>query len=579
MAKSIQVSLANKCQLLFGGAVVLILTAALAVVWFRLQSLVTEGQQQTASWIADSREEAFIYWADSTSPTMTVRRELKNGAKLALVQEASFDDESQGDVFLADAIDYFSRRKDRHEFFASVEQDGKRLYCYARGIRLRKVNRLRGEVMTDEPESDADAADNAGDAMSAAGDDPAAEPTREEELAANPIVMIMTVRLPADEAAKQLMLNRIYVVAAGLAAGLLAIAVFWFITMRIILSPVRVLRNYAEQVSEGDINIRSDINTGDEFEQLSDMFNTMLENIKQQADQLRATNKSLDLKLGELAETNVALYEANKMKGEFLANVSHELRTPLNSITGFAEVLRDTLPETNDDRAEKRRRYLNNIIVSSRHLLDLINDLLDLAKIEAGRMEVRIATMNVRDTAEGLVNLVRPQAEKAEVNLRTRVPPNLPSVDTDPGKVQQILFNLLSNAIKFTPTGGTVTMSAELVDIRGRSLAPADVTDEVNGFLRISIADTGPGIAAEDHERIFEKFTQLDLSVTKEHGGTGLGLTISRDLARLLHGRIELDSEPGQGATFRLVIPMRYEEDLRSVSVSPLLSDLRVTGI
>ena len=352
------------------------------------------------------------------------------------------------------------------------------------------------------------------------------------------------------------MLNRIYIVTAGLLAGLLAIAVFWYITMRIVLSPVRVLRSYAEKVSEGDLNIRSDINTGDEFEQLSDIFNTMLENLKSQADQLKSTNKSLDLKLGELAESNVALYEADKIKGEFLANVSHELRTPLNSIIGFAEVLDETLSRSDDPMAPKRRRYISNIISSSRRLLDLINDLLDLAKIEAGRMDLHVVPMSVQDTAEGLINLVRPQAAKRSIELRLKIPPNLPMVQTDAGKVQQILFNFLSNAVKFTPTGGSVTMSAQVLGPAPGKNHPNRGNGQSPQAMRISISDTGPGIAPEDHPRIFEKFTQLDPSVTKEHGGTGLGLTISHDLSRLLQGRIEIDSELGRGATFSLLVPL-----------------------
>src|SRR4029434_3653657 len=168
--------------------------------------------------------------------------------------------------------------------------------------------------------------------------------------------------------ANELLLNRVFILAAGLLAGALAIATFYFITTRLILQPVRVLQETAEKVSQGDLNIRSDISTGDEFQQLSETFNKMLANLQQGEDQLRAVNKSLDMKLGQLAESNLALYESNRLKSEFLANVSHELRTPLNSILVFAELLRDMGQPQPD---AKQVRYLQNILVSANNLLVL----------------------------------------------------------------------------------------------------------------------------------------------------------------------------------------------------------------
>src|SRR5688500_1787205 len=214
------------------------------------------------------------------------------------------------------------------------------------------------------------------------------------------LIGIVSVDIPSQIETRQKLLNRVFIFAAGLLAGTLAIIVFYLITTRLILQPVRVLQETAEKVSQGDLNIRSDISTGDEFQQLSETFNTMLSNLKNSADQLRAVNKSLDLKLGQLAESNVALYESNRLKNEFLANVSHELRTPLNSILGFADLLKDASTVTAD---VKSARYLQNILQSGRHRLELINDLLYLAKIEAGRMDGRPAALPLSEFLELLL--------------------------------------------------------------------------------------------------------------------------------------------------------------------------------
>lgn len=554
MPKRVRVSLANKCQLLFGGAVVLILTAALSVGWVRMRTLVREGQEEAArklaeAWIEGRIELGGLLHPDADQTLPTTDRSLS----IKLVHEEDFDVVGQKDPFVARAVHRLTTRGG-NEYAREIEDDtGQTVLRFARAIRESDVARLRqaGPSLTRRFTAGVDTTDSA-----------------------DPLRMVLIIDLRSERVGRQLLLNRFYIIAAGLLAGLLAIATFWFITTRLILSPVRLLRRYAEKVSEGDMHIRSDINTGDEFEQLSDMFNTMLDRLEESYERLSVAKKSLDLRLNELAETNVALYEANKIKGEFLANVSHELRTPLNSIIGFAEVLEDALPaEGAEEAADKRRRYVRNIITSSRRLLDLINDLLDLAKIEAGRMDLNLVPVSVADTCEGLVNLMRPQAEKAGVELVLRIRPGLPVVQTDAGRLQQILFNFLSNAVKFTPSGGTVTVSAEPWPGRPASAVrrSEDEADPASPptHVRICVRDTGPGIAEADQQRIFEKFTQLDPGVTKQHGGTGLGLTISRDLAKLLGGRIELDSAPGQGATFSLILPL----ELKPPS-APLMPDL-----
>ena len=529
MPKRIRVSLANKCQLLFGFGVVLILVAALLVVSRRMNTLVEQGPLQRAQdiaelWLSDRLQLQSDLAAAETEPTRPLGQK---GIQITLIERDQFELAATDDAFLASAIERFKNVADQTENFTNQrDAEGNTFYRYARAVRTLDLSPAEGV-----------AAGGISAPIQEAGAD-------------NPLEKILLIHLADETTQRQHMVNRIYLLAAGLLAGLLAIGAFWYITTRLVLSPVRVLRGFAEKVAQGDLNLRSDINTGDEFEQLSDMFNAMLDNVRSTQDQLQSANKSLDLKLGELAESNVALHEADKVKGEFLANVSHELRTPLNSIIGFAEVLQETLEGRTGPVDEKRLRYAANIILSSRRLLELINDLLDLAKIEAGRIEMRLATVSIQDTAEGLANLIRPQVEKRGVKIRVKVQPNLPPAETDPGKLQQVLFNFLANAAKFSPPDSTITLAAALEKTSGAS---------GQAMLRLSVQDQGPGIAIEDHPKVFEKFSQIDPSVTREHGGTGLGLTISQELAQLLGGRIELDSDTGQGATFALIIPLIYQ--------------------
>ncbi|QDU34388.1 Non-motile and phage-resistance protein [Poriferisphaera corsica] len=540
MSKSVRLTLANKCLLLFGGAVVLILASALVVVALRMQTLVQHGPKKRA------RDFANAYIADEIQLGSALKsaRDLHTvlppdeDLKLVYLPRGEFSYVEDEDEFVESAIEYFQLRAGSTErFTTAVDADNERYYRYIRAIRRSDLATIRGGA--------------------AAGFRPMVEVG-----IANPLDGILLIDLRDPDAPVEQAVNIIYLTAAGIASGLLAIFVFWYITTRLILSPIRLLRDYAGAVSEGNLNIRSDINTGDEYEQLSDMFNHMLDNIRKSDQDLRSINKSLDLKLGELAESNIALYEANKIKGEFLANVSHELRTPLNSINGFAEVLAETFAESISPADEKRKRYINNIMKSSRQLLDLINDLLDLAKIEAGRLELHLSSVSVSDMTEGLINLMRPQAEKAQIGLELDVPMNLPTVHTDAGKLQQILFNFLSNAIKFSPAGGKVTLSAGLDEEDGSGRKQ---------MMRFAVRDDGPGIATEDQLRIFEKFTQLDTSTTREYGGTGLGLTISKELADMLQGEITLDSDTGRGAEFAIIVPMNLER-----KVVPLMPDLRV---
>ncbi|MCH8967261.1 MAG: HAMP domain-containing protein, partial [Planctomycetes bacterium] len=348
--------------------------------------------------------------------------------------------------------------------------------------------------------------------------------------------------------------NSVVTVLAGASGAVLAILVFYMVIQRLVLSPVNVLRRAAERVATGDIEARSTITSGDEFEKLSKTFNEMLSHLHAAQEEQRKINRSLDIKLGELAQTNVTLYESNRLKSEFLANVTHELRTPLVSIIGFAELLRDAWDTPDPDR-KRLARYSENIRASGRNLLEIINDLLDLAKIEAGKMEVHLVDFSIAQLCEDLIDFVRPLADKRNQTLSLTVEADLPPLHSDSGKIKQILYNLLSNAVKFTPTGGSIGLS-----VAG---APAD-------SVRLTVQDSGPGIPKEEHEVVFQKFRQLDASQTREHAGTGLGLAITRELVHTLGGTISLQSEPGHGATFIVTLPVKAEHGVRRPMI-PLL--------
>ena len=359
--------------------------------------------------------------------------------------------------------------------------------------------------------------------------DSSAPPLRQGKL-----VGLIEVELPADASPRNRVIRRGVILIGGFVALLLALMTFYFIIQRLILSPIGRLKAVADRVAEGDLTIRSEVKTGDEFEQLGDSFNEMLQAVQQSQHQLRTANRALDLKLNELTESNVALFEANRLKGEFLANISHELRTPLNSIIGFAELL----SESDDARI---KRYGGNILAPARMLLRMINDLLDLARVEAGNVKLTVTRVSPSDICETLLSLVRPQTEKKNLALTGEVTGDPPIIRTDAGKLQQILFNLLDNAIKFTPAGGAVTV---------RTTYDADADQIV-----IDVTDTGPGISEADQPHIFEKFYQADASTTRAHGGAGLGLAIARDLATILGGTLSLRSTPSEGTTFTLALP------------------------
>src|SRR5256714_8609031 len=420
--RQMRISLAAKCQLLFGAAVVLIIAAALFVPWQRMEQLTDQLNERSARTLTDYAVETHVARHAATTRPFTSplavarpafpRRAPRKPPMLPprLILTGPARDDADLTVFERRAARRLSDRRDRDTVSQFYEtESGVRAYRFARvdSSCIRCHTEVHPAIVST--------------------DNPTTQPVSAK------IIGIVAVDIPSQIETSQLLLNRVFILTAGLLAGTLAIIVFYLITTRLILQPVRVLQETAQKVSEGDLNIRSDISTGDEFQQLSETFNTMLTNLKLSADQLRAVNKSLDIKLGQLAESNVALYEANRLKSEFLANVSHELRTPLNSILGFADLLKDVASDP------KSFRYVQNILSSGRNLLDLINDLLDLAKIEAGRMEIRSEPLSLNDLFEGLISVLKPLSEQKNLAIVPSIAPDVPIVMTDPPKLQQEL--------------------------------------------------------------------------------------------------------------------------------------------
>src|SRR5262249_8193438 len=247
--------------------------------------------------------------------------------------------------------------------------------------------------------------------------------------------------------------NRAVLLCTALATALLIMGGSYLIVRYVIVKPVKHLKEVSDAISAGELNVRSEIQTGDEFEDLSHAFNRMLRNLVAMQDRLRKVNAALDRKVDELAQANLALYESNQLKSDFLATMSHELRTPLNSILGFSDVLLG-----GDRLDDKQQRWVGNIKSSGERLLALINDILDLAKVEAGKMQVRVGEFSIYDICEGMQAMFRPLAEKKNIDLRSQLEPGIPPLQHDVGKMQQIVSNLLSNAIKFTPEGGRVVL-------------------------------------------------------------------------------------------------------------------------
>jgi signal transduction histidine kinase len=241
----------------------------------------------------------------------------------------------------------------------------------------------------------------------------------------------------------------------------------------------------------------------------------------------------------EIEEKGRELAEASKHKSQFLANMSHELRTPLNAILGYTELILDSIY---GEPTEKMRTVLERLQANGRHLLGLINDVLDLSKIEAGQLTLSLDDYSLSDMVHGVVSAVEPLAAEKRLAFKAEVAPDLPTGRGDGRRLSQVLLNLVGNAIKFTDQGEVAIQASA-----------------TNGAFTVAVCDTGPGIAAADQAKIFEEFQQADSSITRKKGGTGLGLSIAKRIIEMHGGRIWVESEPGKGSTFYFRLPVRVE--------------------
>ncbi len=351
---------------------------------------------------------------------------------------------------------------------------------------------------------------------------------------------VVRVTLPYDNTQRAIGNTYSILYTTAILTIFVAMVALYVIVRYVIVKPLKHLHDVSDEISRGNTELRADIQTRDEFEDLADAFNRMLRHLIEAQSELRNVNTDLDIKVDELAQANMRLYEMNRLKSDFLANMSHELRTPLNSIIGFSEVLQGI-----DSLTDKQKRYAHNIQKSGRVLLEMINDILDLAKLEAGKMEVRPTEFRIDSVVSAQCDMVQALTEEKNIDLEVNVPKTAALVYQDQSKVQQVLTNLLSNAIKFTPEGGRITINVSRTD---------------QEQLELTVADTGVGIHKDDYEVIFEKFRQSEAVVgtdglTREYSGTGLGLSIVKELCKLLGGEITFESELGIGSTFKVTLP------------------------
>ncbi len=365
----------------------------------------------------------------------------------------------------------------------------------------------------------------------------------------------IVVRLDAERTYAQVVAQRNRTILIVVILIPVAIVLIYFMVNRLVRRPIESLAEKAKRFAEGDMAVVVDVKTDDEIGILGKTFNYMVESVSSFSQKLEQENKRKTALLNErtrllalLERANKDLRELDKMKSTFLANMSHELRTPMNAIIGYTDLLIDGVDGPINEEQEKS---LNKVAANARHLLQLINDVLDISKIEAGKMKINPKELDLKWLVESAMPTFEPQMKAKGITLTVNIPDGLPHAYGDEDRVKEILINLLSNAMKFTHKGG-ITLSARISE---RGVKPGDPPI----FMEVCVEDTGIGIKEDDIGKIFDKFVQADLTTVRQYEGTGLGLSIARGLVSLHKGIIWVTSKLGEGSRFCFTLPLKKE--------------------
>jgi signal transduction histidine kinase len=550
-----ETSLERKCRLLFGACLLLLITTSFWLYSFQTESIVNDQNQNTGRLLVD-QEMAVLHWKvfetnvkfeDLANKLAKLFGKQKYNVRFILpnrpmVKNGGSDGLSPKDDFELEAIQRFLKNGPRKpastdlvDYKERTSEDGD-IYHYYQPIRADDtclICHLPMGSATGETNANFGRSVLAHSSAEAEGD----------------LMAVAELTFSTEKTRNAIIVNKMILMAMAIITVFLAMVASYAIVRYVIVKPLRHLRDVSDAISRGNIALRADIHTGDEFEELALAFNRMLRHLTDVQEEIRQVNANLDGKVDELAQANMRLYELNMLKSDFLATMSHELRTPLNSILGFSEVLGSI-----DALDDKQKRYVQHIQKSGKTLLEMINDILDLAKIESGKMETRLSEFRIGQVVTAQADMARPLTERKNIDLDTHIDGELPPMRQDQARVQQVLNNLLSNAIKFTPEGGRITIS---------------VHRDESDFMVLEVSDTGVGIAEEDQQAIFEKFRQGRTAMpsgdamTREYSGSGLGLSIVMELCKLLGGEVSVHSELGKGSTFTIRLPWVLQDQPR----------------